>query len=428
MLAAVTPEQSPIDATPTGTKPSQLFLAFMGLTLLFAVFAIYLMTQSLVAPPSRQLVAAEMPPEQVVIRLKAMSDAERQALVARERAAVAADPLDTAALKNLAALSDVAGDTKRAQDLTLLVGNRSLRDLPVQTAVLQILLARKDYVGALYRLDGLIRAKLERKKELLQVVASFADGQESLGPLVKLLTQNPPWRQELLLSMAAEPSQNLNTLYRLLATLRKESTPPTKSELRAFLQRLVNDKNYDRAYFVWLDSLSEVELRRVGLVFDGGFDLDISDLFFDWTYNRLPNVDVSLVPRAPGSVDRVLRVDFAKGRTPFAHFSQLLRLGPGDYLLSGDARSVDLKNGGGLVWRIYCLSDQPGPIVESSRLSGTMEWGRFEKPFTVPATNCETQVLRLELNARAELDYQISGRAFYDSIAILRREAAPAAQ
>lgn len=403
------------------TASSPLLLAFMGLALMFAVFSVYLMVSSLSGEDSRLLAPPGTPPERVMDRLKALPEAERKALQNREREALAQNPMDLSALKNLAVLADVAGDKAQSKALTLLAGKRSLRDLPVQAAVLKINLDRQDYAAALYGLDGLIRAKPERMAELLAVVASFAETGQSMAPLVDVLAQNPPWRSALL-AWVGEKSAQADTGYRLLSALKKNGSPVTTAELRPYLNRLIAERAYDKANFVWLDFLSDVELRKAAFVFDGEFALDLGNRYFDWTYNPLNNVDLRIVPRASGSTDRVLRVDFASGRTAFANFYQILRLSPGSYVLSGEAKAENLENEGGLVWRLYCISKENTLIAESPRNLGSVAWGAFDKSFVVPPVTCDTQQLRLELNARAVLDQQISGRAFYDNIAIVPRK------
>ena len=396
-------------------------MAFRGLALAFAVVAGYLILQSLTGGSPRLLGGEEIPPERMLERLKTLPAAERQALLAREQKDLASDPLKLTALTNMVLLYEVLGDKGRSQELTVLAGQRSLRDLPVQRAVLQILLDRKDYSGALYRLDGLIRSRPERSAELMQVMISFIDTETARASLVDMLSQDPPWR-DTFLSLIGQQSKQIDSVYRVFSALRKTASPVTSPELRPFLQRLITEGSFERANYVWLDFLSDAELRKVAPVFDGNFDLDIGNRFFDWTYKPMKNVDLRIVPRASGSADKVLRVDFGSGRTPFANFSQLLRLEAGQYLLSGEAKSDNLKNEGGLVWRVRCLADASPVIAQSLPLLGTLAWSRFEKSFTVPAQNCATQQLRLELNARAKLDYQISGRVLYDNIAIKKRD------
>jgi hypothetical protein len=412
-------------APPKSTASSPLLPAFMGLALMFAVFSVYLIVSSFSEPGARPFGAPGTPPERVMDRLKGMALAERNALQNREQEALPQNPMDLSALKNLAVLAEVAGDKAQSEALTLLAGKRSLRDLPVQAAVLKINLDRQDYAGALYGLDGLIRARPERMAELLAMAASFAETDRSMAPLVDVLAQNPPWRSALLAWVGGK-SKQADTGYRLLSALKKSGSPVTNAELRPYLSRLITERAYDKANFVWLDFLSDVELRKAAFVFDGEFALDLGNRYFDWTYDSLKNVDLRIVPRGSGSTDRVLRVEFASGRTAFSHLYQILRLSPGSYVLSGEAKAENLENEGGLVWRVYCISQETALIAESSRNMGTVAWGAFDKSFVVPPVNCETQQLRLELNARAVLDQQISGRAFYDNIAIVPRMGAAA--
>ena len=401
---------------------TQFFLvAFKSLAFCFAVCAIYFVILVATQEHSRRLVTTVDEPQRILDVLSAMPEAERSALTAREWLAVSANPLDITGLKNLAVLYFVSGDITKSNLLTVLASNRSLRDVSAQSAAFKILIDSKEYSEALYRLDGLIRAKPEKNTELMATAIAFGENAETMPFLIEVLAQNPPWRGNFL-SLFCEKSFSENNVYRLFSAVNRTTSPITKIELRPFLRRLFQDGSYEKANYVWLDFLSTLELRRVATVFDGGFDLELGNLYFDWTFEPLKNVDLRIIPRAPGSTDRVLQIEFANGRSAFNQLTQILQLAPGNYLFSGEAKADQLQNEQGLVWRINCISPSDEMVMQSSPTRGTVGWAYSEKNFTVPQQNCRIQRLHLELSAKSELDQQISGRAYFDNIRIQKSE------
>jgi hypothetical protein len=370
------------------------------------------------APDQSRMVPENLTGAQAIAQLKAMPQSQLIILQEQQKQQLVNNPTDLNAIKNLATLADLLGDKKQLASLSLIAASRSLRDFPSQVAALQVLLTQKDYAKALYHIDGLLRSDPEHHDQMIKLLSSFAEVSDTLAPLVDLLKTSPPWRGSFIAYLEQNTKQT-ETSYTLLSALRSQGSPVSQDELRPLLARLITEKTYERANYIWLDFLSDVELRKTSLIYDGGFDLDFGNRFFDWTYQPLANVDLRLIPKSTGSVDRILRVSFSTGKIPFNNFYQVLRLQPGNYVFRGEEKSEKLETNSGLVWRFTCVSQDPQPIGSTEPLLEAASWKNFDLNFTVPADNCDTQELRLANNARAELDQQISGTAYYDNLAVL---------
>src|SRR5262249_9687809 len=118
-----------------------------------------------------------------------------------------------------------------------------------------------------------------------------------------------------------------------------------------------------------------------------------------------------------------LRVVFSGTRVPYRNTAKLMVLPPGQYQLSGMVKAEDLETPRGMRWRIACISNPDMPITESDAFLGTFAWRSFAIAFTTPDTGCPAQTLRLELDARVNLDQQVAGSFWSDSLAILRVDA-----
>jgi len=121
--------------------------------------------------------------------------------------------------------------------------------------------------------------------------------------------------------------------------------------------------------------------------------------------------------------ERALHVVFDGQRVRFQHVLQYLMLDPGRYQLQGRVRPDNLRTARGLRWRLYCLSfgkpDESSLLAESTRFVGSDEWRLFTVDFTVPAKGCPAQRLRLELEGRAGLDFDVQGGIWFDDLSII---------
>lgn len=392
-------------------------VATMAFSIMALALAFYFTVWDLSGPGDIRPMPANPAQTSVSERLKVLDPEERKALLARETNALRNDPLDRRALKNLASLWRAEDEGDRAARLAVLAGDRSLRDLTAQAEVLDILLQRKSFAAALYRLDALMRAQPARLPDLLKITAAFAESEESRPALVAELNKNPPWRHALMSVVLKNPNGPA-VAYSLLSDMRKTGSDPTRSELRELIATLIGKQDYDTAYFVWLDFLSQPDLRKAGNIFDGGFELEPQNLHFGWNLGKLKNADIRLVPRSTSSTDRMLRVEFINTRDRFQHVSQVLRLAPGRYTLTGETKAERLVTEVGLVWRLYCLGAKERPIASTLRLFSSSTWAPFHVSFEVPADDCGAQKLQLEVDARAALDQIISGQVYFDNLQI----------
>ena len=365
-----------------------------------------------------EFLPAKTAPNKVVETLAAMPVQRRDALSKDVADQLQKNPTDLTQVLRLAALASANGDVANSEALTLLAANRSHDDARLQANALQIELKRKDFSAALNRIDNLFKTAPELSGDLFKTLVAFARSAESFPALIAKLVEKPEWRTQFILTLAADQTIEAPVLYSVFSELRKEQSAETPDEMRSVLGRLLNDKQYDKAYFMWVDSLSDPQLKKAGTIFDGQFELPTDNLFFSWTIIPTSNVEARTVRRAPGSTDMVLRLDFAPARTPYENISQILRLSPGAFKLSFEAKADNLKTPNGLVWRLYCLGQTPVKIGETPRLVGSQQWGRYTIDFVVPEQDCGQQMLKLYLDAPTPLDAQVEGSASFDSFSI----------
>lgn len=356
-----------------------------------------------------------------LLEIKATADklsiAERGGTVGRLEGELVSEPLDSSVLKKLAIYWSASGVGTRSDALALITAQRSLRDVEAQALALDISLRKQDYAQSVRILDAVLRTQGKNQAELFPVLGRFVTNPGALPALADVLGANPPWRANFMIDLARS-SENANVPFQLLAMLKGTASPPQANEVRALIVRLLADRNYDRAYYVWLDNLPAQDLKKVGLVFDGGFESSSRDLLFDWTFRERKNVDVRIITKRSSQADNALRIDFAKNSSPFSDVSQTLYLTAGNYRLEGEVKTENLQNESGLLWKILCLNEAKQFLVATPRHNGTSDWSSFKVDFSVPANSCVMQRLVLVLDAKSKLNQNISGRIWYDNLKI----------
>jgi len=200
----------------------------------------------------------------------------------------------------------------------------------------------------------------------------------------------------------------------------------TLDERRCLIERLQRDGQWTGAYLVWLNGLPLEQRQRVGYVFNGGFELPLSNAGFDW---RIPVQDGVVVAAELGDGTAgalALNVTFVNQRYSGPPVYQHLLLAPGRYRLEGRVRS-DLNAWLGLQWGLYCLEGagrDTRQLAHSEPFAGSTRWREFGEGFAVPA-NCPAQTLRLELanpkqgaNAPGAVAIRLKGKVWFDDVRV----------
>lgn len=359
-------------------------------------------------------------PKEVSDRLAAFTKDDIAAMTQKALRKLKESPLDAQALQNLAVLLALQGEPDKTEKLHLLLARYSLRNTAAQIVAVNILTAKGNYDEALVRLDAVIRSDPAQQEPFFGSIMKLAEIPTALPAIARTLSAEPPWRKALMTYVATHDPSGLLT-YKLLKSLRDSGAVIQGAELRNILAAWVKGSDYERAYFVWLDLLSDEELKSLKLVYDGQFSREARNQFFDWNFGTADNVRIGIVRRPGSAVELSLLLDFAGFKGNFSQVSQMLRLSPGVYDVSFDQMAQAFKTPGGLAWRIKCLGTSV-LLGQSTTILQAMPWGRSEFSVTVPEDGCETQILRLESASTAKLDTAVTGQVYFDDVLIERRE------
>lgn len=356
----------------------------------------------------------------------ACDDLDRAAALARR--ALRNDPLDARALTLLGLIAERKGDAARGATLMRLAGTRTWRDPTTQIWLFEERVKQRDYAGALRHADAILRTSHAFDRRLIPSLAAFTLAPRAMRALAAWLDGDPPWRAWFLraLSRRLADDSKLVALYRALLT---GSHPPDLDALKPLFARLIKDRRYAAAYAVWRMTLPPG--RGGGFLHNADFARKPSGLPFDWVLRSVPGADIDIVP-LKGGEGRALQVQFSGARVSFRNVSQLMRLPPGDYRLSGKMKAEGLRTRRGLRWRVSCADIFPvhmpvglATLGHTPLLAKPVPWRNFGMDFTVPVGGCPAQWLVLALAARIGPERQIEGEVWFTNLNIVplaRRE------
>jgi Tfp pilus assembly protein PilF len=333
--------------------------------------------------------------------------------------ALRSNPSNARALTLLGLIAERNGDQKSADALMRIAGARTWNDPMTNAWLYNREIARGDYPNALPYLDAMLRMDFEAQKtQGFPMLVAYTNNPLALKALTTFLATSPPWRTWFLSELSARLS-NQARLVQLFAALTETENPPTKEELRPYLDRLIKNGNFEQAYQTWRQTLQPEQREISPYPFNRDFEIAIDGAPFNWNLEAPRGAHVQIVASEDSGEKRALLVEFSGGRVDFANVKQLMMLPSGDYSFSGKVKTKDLRTSRGLWWHIFCASSSTVTLAHTELVSGTLPWTDFVVKFEVPATNCKAQWLQLELPARIGSEFSIEGQVWYRDLRIL---------
>ena len=321
--------------------------------------------------------------------------------VTASRAAVARDPLDPAALRNLGLALDLSGDEPGAERMIAMASERTRRDTPTAAWLMVRRLSQSRYGEAFAAADALLRRNVDdrARERLFKLLIAAAHHDASRPALIARLADAPWWRLAYMRELAASADTADTRL--VLAGLARTGNAPAPNELDAYLTRLMADKSYAAAARDWR-ALSHP--RR---------DPDaVGDLAAPPPFGWSPVFGEG----ASSTVeDGALRVDYdgyGAAKLP----TRLIALPPGRYVLTWRERVTgdDVR---AIAVTVVCGEAGAALATAAPLASGAAPRART-LGFEVPATGCEGQSLAITALPR---DRRATVTAWFDRWGLTRR-------
>lgn len=338
------------------------------------------------------------------------------AALAHLRAAIAANPAEGRAYAVLGRLLETRGEAEQARKAMETAARMSPQRSDVQMEVAAYWMRQGDLGRALGHWNTVLRHRNDLHALVFPELLQLAGNPAHQAAFIPLLAQPVPWWPAFFMH-AASQAPDTSTVRVLFNLQQGGPNIATPDMLRAYLARLQKDGDWMEAWFVWLNSLSKEQIRKMGYLYNGSFEEPISNMGFDWIRRNHPAVSLDTTATFDATGDRALRVGFRGLRAEFQHLHQYLMLPPGKFHLHGRVRPDNLQAGQGMRWALYCVGDKR-PIAVTDNFRGRESWLRFRTEFNIPASGCPVQMLRLELAGTIRLDFDATGTIWFDNLVI----------
>jgi len=340
-----------------------------------------------------------------------------QALLVR---AYRANPANPRPLIILATQFATNGEIARADALMDIAARLAPVNPGVQKQLASYWARRNNMERSLKHLSTMMEASPSQRAAMRPVLLQIAEDPAMRGLLTPYALSPPAWwdgffRYAAINATALEP-------VRLLYKMRRQSGAEalTGPERAAYVGRLQKDGLITEAYLTWLAGLDKSQRKQLGPLFNGGFELKLSNQRFGWQVGNNNRVDMRTRPRPGALGNGAMHLNFRAVENRFGHLVQPLVLDAGTYRLTGETRTgIDFVTKGGLKWQVDCRLPARRRLGESERIVGADEWTQFSFKFIV-SPSCRYQELRLVSAGTRAFELKISGDIWFDNLSIAR--------
>ena len=162
-------------------------------------------------------------------------------------------------------------------------------------------------------------------------------------------------------------------------------------EVIQFVDVLLRGQQMSDAASVWRQAVNLMDVPKMddppgSLVWDGGFETDVTGGGLAWRLVQHPSVVISYDRNIKRSGLRALRLDVAQEDiSGFGGVCEWMVVEPHTaYEFSAWLRTKDIANEEGIFFRLVTLGLQVNTAFETTKLAGTNEWTRVSMPWTSP--------------------------------------------
>lgn len=335
---------------------------------------------------------------------------------ASARRVLQVEPAEGRGYRVLAQVAAARKQPQQARDLFRIAARRAPRDLPTRAWLAQDALQRGDRVEALVQIDRVLRLSPGAAGTVYPVLVQLAGDQAFVEALGETLASRPPWRAGLLAALRHPSTGNPANADAVLGALQRRGGLDAE-ESAAWIETLLRDGRWGEAHARWAAPLVAAG-RPLPLLYNGDFAQAPSGRGFDW---RQPPVAGAILQYEPASgAGRILHARFLGRRIAGPLLEHALLLAPGEYTLGFRRRYDGLRSDNGLQWTVACAGgDRPQLLARSQALAGSRGWQAEQVAFTVPASGCQGQWLRLGNAGSAGAGQLVSGDLWLDAVQVV---------
>ncbi len=285
------------------------------------------------AAAGKALAWSDRQPEALLAQGLALREKDPEGARALLRRAYAENPADARPLIALAALARAQGDQAQAGALTQAAVGLAPADPWIQRQVAKHWTFQGDLEKALRHWSLSMEADPKAQQRLLPILLALAEDPRTV-PAFKPFAAAPPAWWEAFFAEVAKRALDVEPV-RLLYAMRRDAPQATvtEAERQTYVARLRRDGRITEAYIEWVNGLSPAQRAQLGLLHDGGFELEPTNWGFDWHLRSTPSAVIDRARIYGIDGEKALHLLFDRQERRFADVYQPLFLDPGSYRL-----------------------------------------------------------------------------------------------
>ncbi len=206
------------------------------------------------------------------------------------------EPLDGAALRNLALLAQGEGEAESAQELLLMSETVSRRDLRTNVLLAQVFASDADFPATVSRFDQALRTSSNARREILPLLYQALAQPEAQGIVAQMLARNVNWEGDFWAG-ADSYAPALPQLAQLRIGRAQAGFVSTPRDDRRLLRALVKAKEFASAEALFDSLHSRIETQR-GTIRNGDFATTPRVGAFDWELRFDSSLTTDIFPAA----------------------------------------------------------------------------------------------------------------------------------
>lgn len=365
--------------------------------------------------PAAAVALAALPPEDPTPTLKILGRASQlptfradDSTLPAARQGLAALPLSFEPFFVAARVAEQRGDLRGAIALMEEARHRRPSFPAVRMQLMIYYTKAQRFREAMAEVDVILRRNNELRPALLPELTKLIADPQGRDALARILATEPSWREDFFKiagTRKVDPA-DARSLYERVRALKPGGD--VRLERQFILQAQASSGDYAGARQTLLAAMPERQRAANRFLFDGSFSGAGAPKPFGW---ELEDLDIGRAEPARNGGRTYLDVAYFGGRAETLA-EQMLALRPGRYTLRAIARSDNGISSGTISWNLSCLPSR-SPVIGVLDLSpaGPAD-RRFAVAFTVPATGCPSQSLRLRAepgDVAASVNLEVSG-------------------
>lgn len=290
--------------------------------------------------------------------------------------------------------------------------------VPVHLGAAEYWVKREQWDKALHNWDTILTVQPAMGSKIFPVLLQTAESFDSRGTLFDMTANPPPWWDSFF-SHVVKKAKSTETVIALASMRQASELKLSVSERKDLVWRLQRYQMWPEAYLLWANGLSSQQQKYLGNVYNGGFELEITNEGFDWRIQQTKAVSILRQHQAGEVGDKALYLTFENKEMRFRHLYQPLYLRKGIYEFFVNTKIDFLRGRGGLIWTVRCAGNNNELLGESEKLLGASNWQTTGFKFAVPeGEQCLGQVLRLESTGKHTYDHKLEGSIGFDQVLI----------